>query len=174
MSSLQSDAPAPTTPSSAPPNSDSASRKRARPTKSCLECRRKKLRCDRVQPCVQCKKAGREALCVFAHGPSGTPESRGEKRPKIDVSRLASWQTTIPPLEGGRSIASEEKASSTHNVEQLRGRNTSIWEDHSETCSSLGRIHVEGASSRYVGLGDRMTLLDHVSYSSPILATPTD
>ena len=32
-----------------PPKSPDSSRKRARPTLSCLECRRKKLKCDRVQ-----------------------------------------------------------------------------------------------------------------------------
>lgn len=39
--------------------------KRARPTISCLECRRKKLKCDREKPCMQCKKAGREAVCNY-------------------------------------------------------------------------------------------------------------
>ncbi|RDL33941.1 uncharacterized protein BP5553_08309 [Venustampulla echinocandica] len=170
MPSLPLDAPAPINPSSASPRPDSASRKRARPTKSCLECRRKKLRCDRVQPCIQCTKLGREALCVYAHGPSGTPDARGNsgqqgsnKRPRVDVSKLASWgQTTGIPPEGGRSIASDDKAGSRLIVEQGPVRNTNnTWENHRDLSSSLGRIYVEGASSRYVGLGDRMTLLDH-------------
>lgn len=41
-------------------------RARPRPTLSCLECKRKKLRCDRSHPCAQCVKSGITARCQFA------------------------------------------------------------------------------------------------------------
>lgn len=50
--------------------------KRPRPVISCLECRRKKLKCDRLLPCRQCIKYGREKLCEYA--PGQQPESRIE------------------------------------------------------------------------------------------------
>lgn len=36
-------------------NSSSGIRKRRRPAYSCVECRRRKVRCDRTIPCRQCK-----------------------------------------------------------------------------------------------------------------------
>ncbi|KAI9158651.1 Transcription factor lepE [Paramyrothecium foliicola] len=38
--------------------------KRPRPVKSCTECRKRKLRCDRLCPCSQCQKSGR--MCRYA------------------------------------------------------------------------------------------------------------
>ncbi|EXJ78344.1 hypothetical protein A1O3_09505 [Capronia epimyces CBS 606.96] len=42
--------------------------KRPRPVISCLECRRKKLKCDRTHPCQQCLKTGRPARCEYQAG----------------------------------------------------------------------------------------------------------
>ncbi|KAJ2989892.1 hypothetical protein NUW58_g3235 [Xylaria curta] len=38
--------------------------KRPRPVKSCLECRRRKLKCDRLLPCTQCQKSRRSCRYV--------------------------------------------------------------------------------------------------------------
>lgn len=37
--------------------------KRARPVYSCVQCRSKKLRCDRRMPCEMCTKSGRPNEC---------------------------------------------------------------------------------------------------------------
>ncbi|KND94350.1 hypothetical protein TOPH_01290 [Tolypocladium ophioglossoides CBS 100239] len=42
----------------------SRSVKRPRPVKSCTECRKRKLRCDRLLPCSQCQKSSR--MCKYA------------------------------------------------------------------------------------------------------------
>jgi hypothetical protein len=39
--------------------------KRPRPTLSRFECRRKKMKCDRLLPCNQCKRADRIAQCSY-------------------------------------------------------------------------------------------------------------
>lgn len=49
------------------------STKRPRPVISCLECRRKKLKCDRAQPCQQCLKVGRPGRCQYQ--PGSEPEA---------------------------------------------------------------------------------------------------
>jgi hypothetical protein len=68
--------------------------KRPRPVISCLECRRKKLKCSRTLPCQQCVKAKRADVCAFQ--PGQEPELRltdGEdeavdKRPRLVNSHL--------------------------------------------------------------------------------------
>jgi hypothetical protein len=62
--------------------------KRPRPVLSCLECRRKKLKCDRLLPCNQCNKSGQSAHCAYYNRrPSQaqallTDDSESEARPK--------------------------------------------------------------------------------------------
>lgn len=45
--------------------SPEGSRKRKRKTYSCVDCRRRKLKCDREQPCARCIKEGHAQTCVF-------------------------------------------------------------------------------------------------------------
>ncbi|KAJ9629210.1 hypothetical protein H2204_008850 [Knufia peltigerae] len=42
--------------------------KRPRPVISCLICRRKKLKCNRLHPCQQCIKVGRPTACIYQDG----------------------------------------------------------------------------------------------------------
>lgn len=61
--------------------------KRPRPVISCLECRRKKLKCDRTYPCQQCLKIGHPGRCHYQRGSepdairSQSPGARS-KRPR--------------------------------------------------------------------------------------------
>ncbi|KAJ4597144.1 hypothetical protein HRR83_004573 [Exophiala dermatitidis] len=49
--------------------------KRPRPVISCLECRRKKLKCDRTHPCRQCLKIGRPGRCQYQDGQEPEPNA---------------------------------------------------------------------------------------------------
>ncbi|KAL3454131.1 hypothetical protein BJX65DRAFT_301919 [Aspergillus insuetus] len=60
------------------PDGDRQPRKRPRPIISCLRCREKKLKCDRVSPCDNCKKAGCSSDCAYQHDPD-----QGLKRPRL-------------------------------------------------------------------------------------------
>lgn len=154
------------------PSSHAPSRsrnRRSRPQISCLECRRKKLRCDRVQPCVQCKKSGKEALCVFVNKP---PRSSSTGRPGTDI--------TLPPLPGPKSEQTtpihprdyghdggklegfvENRCSVSAIPERLhQGPDGQISQS-----TSLGCIRVKCGRSRYLGLGDRMAMLGYVGTS---------
>jgi hypothetical protein len=64
--------------------------KRPRPVISCLECRRKKLKCDRLDPCQQCIKIGRPGRCTYQSGQEPVPNTaylRGHpsKRQRLDT-----------------------------------------------------------------------------------------
>lgn len=64
-----------------PPNSA----KRPRPVISCLECRRKKLKCDRTHPCQQCLKIGRPGRCQYQ--PGSEPEVEATESPNTAAKR---------------------------------------------------------------------------------------
>ncbi len=55
--------------------------KRPRPVISCLECRRKKLKCDRTCPCQQCIKIGRPGRCSYQSGQEPEPNAAFLSRP---------------------------------------------------------------------------------------------
>lgn len=130
---------------------------RARPSISCLECRRKKLRCDRVQPCMQCKKSRREALCTFANGvPHGRPGPAINTQPGLE--QAASIQARN--LEAG---VVGWNPNCDHSGTSIPGRLCKRSDRDASDAAPLGCIHVKGARSRYLGLGDRMAMLGHVS-----------
>lgn len=73
----------PTVTSASPP----VTNKRPRPVLSCLECRRKKLKCDRLLPCNQCNKSGHSAQCAYynrrpSQAQALLTESEGEAPPR--------------------------------------------------------------------------------------------
>lgn len=51
--------------------------RRARPVTCCLECRRRKVKCDRSNPCGQCQSLSKP--CVFANPDSVTSKSRSRR-----------------------------------------------------------------------------------------------
>lgn len=150
--------PPPTT--TTPANQDTV-RKRARPTKSCLECRRKKLKCDRLQPCMQCKKLGREAHCTYANASSGPPITtieeweRSEKRPRVEVSRLNSWGEAPTAATSPR----ESYAGTAAPIQMQRNHGQGSF--GSQPVAS-GLLHINGSKSRYVAHGDKMALFQQV------------
>jgi hypothetical protein len=150
---------------STPPIPDT-SRKRARPTKSCLECRRKKLKCDRIQPCMQCRKLGRESLCTYANGPPGPPSAvdefseRTQKRPKFEVSKLNTWGGVVGANAGYSPIQTN-----SGQADFLNRRNATEQESNVREAGQFivsGQFRVKGGKSRYIGVGDWMALVDQV------------
>lgn len=70
--------------------------KRPRPVKSCTECRKRKLRCDRLLPCSQCQKSTR--ACKYAADQDSANLS--------DASDVDASETVRPPKRGCPSASS--------------------------------------------------------------------
>jgi hypothetical protein len=111
--------------------------KRPRLVLSCLECRRKKLKCDRLLPCNQCTKVGKSANCAYSSGKpfyprallSGASESETAPRKKIDRVK----PVAVPLAQGNNRTYAAPIASNgingkhgviedlQHRVERLEG-----------------------------------------------------
>ncbi|KAK4204731.1 fungal-specific transcription factor domain-containing protein [Triangularia verruculosa] len=65
--------------------------KRPRPVKSCVECRKRKLKCDRITPCSQCQKSRRPCRYTDQENGIGSDGSDGEsaERPVKRPQHLA-------------------------------------------------------------------------------------
>ncbi len=81
--------------------SQARSVKRPRPVKSCTECRKRKLKCDRLCPCSQCQKSRR--LCKYAasdpDGPGLSDGSDAESAVERPTKRLTSRPAVQPPQQ---------------------------------------------------------------------------
>ena len=85
---------------SVPPNSprteENQGYRRGRAIRSCLECRRRKMRCNRSRPCQNCNRFCRNCVYLpFPEWPSGTP-----------VTSKGQGNSQSPEQRGGRSLAS--------------------------------------------------------------------
>ncbi|KAI1381613.1 fungal-specific transcription factor domain-containing protein [Hypoxylon crocopeplum] len=105
----------------------SRSVKRPRPVKSCLECRKRKLKCDRISPCSQCQKAQR--ACRYA--------AEGDVVSLSDGSDVETPERTV---KRNRAATSQESGPSTINY-------AAVLEDHATRLERLERQMLARKSS---------------------------
>ena len=68
---------------------------------TCNICRRRKIKCDRGDPCLNCVRSG--SKCVTP-SPSGAPRGRQGGRRKLDgelLDRIAKLESLVKDIEGG-------------------------------------------------------------------------
>lgn len=173
--------------SSSTPTTD---RKRTRPTKSCGECRRKKLRCDRELPCSQCLKGGRDGSgCFYAELPeSGRRKGKEKdvdgnegmerrvKRFRVEEPGNVNWapaqdqmrpHAPLPVGHPGVNWSSPYSAPAPtvngHPTLSLGVAQQTPNQDHvrgAAKTSVLGKTQVKGSMSQYLGAGDGMAILE--------------
>ncbi|KAJ4389394.1 hypothetical protein N0V93_006862 [Gnomoniopsis smithogilvyi] len=67
------------------PTSASTARRREKPQLSCNSCRKRKVRCDRLQPCNTCASRGLGQSCVYSiKAPSARSQGRGHLQDRIN------------------------------------------------------------------------------------------
>lgn len=107
---------------------------RAPPGRSCIACRKRKIRCDRTQPCAYCTKI--RVQCVYPHSERDVP-----KPPADDVlAKLRRIEASMVRLEGRG--ANETSPQSLHTP-----AHTST---HKESIPQSGRLLVEQGDTRFV------------------------
>lgn len=67
-------------------------RKRRRPALSCVQCRQRKVRCDRVYPCGPCTRARHEMPCSYT-SQDGGEDATGQTASVRDVSAISGSQS---------------------------------------------------------------------------------
>lgn len=121
------------------------------------------MKCDRAQPCVQCLKSGRE--CTFASRLPPRKESINEnqggnagksKRPRFEQS-----------IEGGGSEHQGRRLGDgngwTPNDFEIPFERSERSKSPADSEGPLSRTFVKRDRSKYLTLGDRILMLDHVS-----------
>lgn len=118
---------------------------------------------------MQCKKLGRESLCTYANGPSGSPSAvsdgseRVQKRARFDISNnYNTWERAA----SANSHHSPREAYSVQNGFVYDRTTTEREQDPIVEGGAFsiasGKFSIIGDKSRYIGLGDWMALVDQV------------
>ena len=133
--------------------------------RSCVTCRKRKVRCDKRHPCINCNKAGIE--CVFP-GPGRAPR-RSRKAPDTELlARLRKLEGMVKDM--GKEVEEEQPGAERAGrkpiivkgtlAEKDPGSNTSQFLEYldqnddgkatAKLVKDFGRLVVEEGRSRYV------------------------
>lgn len=108
-------------PPSPPQRPDKVQKKRRRPALACEQCRRRKIKCDRSQPCVHCVKSG-ITDCTYAptHIPAASRAKKAAPASVADTQDSVRRVTPIVPRPPPASVAEEEdRLQSSRSVEHI-------------------------------------------------------
>ncbi|RAQ42909.1 Zn2Cys6 transcription factor [Aspergillus flavus] len=166
-------------------------RKRPRPVISCLRCREKKLKCDRVTPCENCTKAGCPADCVYNQGlnlndnvkrvrlSSATIDQqsapRGESGGGAGIGIIEDLQQRVIRLEErlvlGSRVVNPDLAEDV-SVPQISSdlRPYEVVSESDTPRPFLGTLVVKGTRTRYHGQNNRITLLNQFPKAKEFIA----
>lgn len=106
-------------------------KRRRRPPLSCIICRRRKLKCDRCEPCSQCVKSRTEDNCIYVPQPSLTRDEdlegegvSSQEAPGCGNNRAASMERNLHVFhaKGDNRISKKTGGSRVDELQELRGR----------------------------------------------------
>ncbi|KAJ5129160.1 uncharacterized protein N7515_005199 [Penicillium bovifimosum] len=159
-----------------------APQRRRRPPLSCTVCRKRKLKCDRAQPCGQCVRSKTTAQCVFVGSQPG-PISDSQRRmspPQLPTgrgaddqsgrksgifvfdSKLGPTSTSNRVSKRGRSDELHELRSRLRMLENSLGKSSQLTPETS-VCDVLSEVDTAN-SSENVGVDDRVRFLPDTSF----------
>ncbi|KAL6714029.1 hypothetical protein ACLMJK_008523 [Lecanora helva] len=162
-------------------------------SRSCITCRKRKVRCDKRHPCSNCNKAAIE--CVFP-GPGRAPR-RTRKPPDTELlARLRRLEGVVQSLGKGVDDEGEaviEAAPAKQEISQPIPQNDAVESKPKGTCpgatmhepkkendntksmiKEFGRLVVEDGRSRYVSNKFWNSLSDEIAEMRDILDDPTE
>ncbi|PWZ02521.1 hypothetical protein BCV70DRAFT_143861, partial [Testicularia cyperi] len=98
--------------------SDRPVKRRNRKAVSCVSCREKKIKCDRVVPCIQCIKRGEQHLCRIEQKPKILHDNANATKQTINASDL------VDPLSPGSAAYNQFSAAITSARSQVDAAQT--------------------------------------------------
>lgn len=161
------------------PSMPNPSRRRDKPQLSCNLCRKRKLKCDRGQPCETCIRRGLSLSCTYS-----TTSERSDRRPPRMMpssnvqDRIAQLEKLVISLTSTLNTATRTESISSNNsiphaeifaaarnsVEPInRTGSSELFQTPSSLSDSFGRISLENAETNYVDAAHWTAILDGIS-----------
>lgn len=119
--------------------------------RSCKTCRRRKVKCDKKQPCANCHKA--QERCEFP--PAGRAPRRSKKHENFEVAaRLRRLEGMMQELGGHRSRIDSDRTDraerdASGNGDENERDEMDLTKDTADLGKQFGRLVVDAGKSRY-------------------------
>jgi hypothetical protein len=169
--------------------------RRQRAILSCNDCRRRKLRCDRLDPCNRCIKGGIADSCAYGPGAHGTPSESSRHSAKAARKRSSRRQTShvaesLYGSDGELSVleSTEPKQSRKPSKQPVENRSTQPRRDEqtyepeirdqveflghspdlkglSHSSAALGMLTGRNYGTQFFGASSVMSVIAHVRAS---------
>lgn len=131
------------------------SRRRDKPIVSCILCRRRKLKCDRQQPCKTCVDRGLALSCTYVRN---IPATQEPKAPHSVHDRIDQLEKLVTSLMSGKDIGQSSPA--TPALSHLQH----LHEDNDiEIPNTPDRVRFTGDTTSYTNSAHWTSILDGVS-----------
>ncbi|KAH8701495.1 fungal-specific transcription factor domain-containing protein [Phaeosphaeriaceae sp. PMI808] len=132
-----------------------ASRRRPKPTLSCNLCRRRKLRCDRQQPCKTCIDRGLSLSCTFTRG---TPSSNETGGPSTIHDRITQLEQLVTSLIGSKDT--ETHSPGLSYISQIDHHSD---DEKSQITGAPNRVKLSRDTTSYTNSSHWTSILDGIS-----------
>ncbi|KAJ4985215.1 fungal specific transcription factor [Stagonosporopsis vannaccii] len=131
------------------------SRRRDKPIVSCILCRRRKLKCDRQQPCKTCVDRGLALSCTYVRS---VPTTQEPKVPHSVHDRIDQLEKLVTSLMSGRDVDYSSAASPVvpHLQHLPEGSDTEIP-------NIQDRVRFTGDTTSYANSAHWTSILDGIS-----------
>ncbi|KAK9366239.1 fungal-specific transcription factor domain-containing protein [Lipomyces kononenkoae] len=138
------------------------SRRRDKPQLSCTLCRRRKLKCDRQQPCEACVRRGLSLSCTYVPFQSKAPDGHDQSE-SLPV-RTAAIQDRIGQLETLVTSLMNNLGESNHmpRVSAMEP-DRNLTKDVSPLVDSFGHISLDSTETVYVDDNHWRAILDGIA-----------
>ncbi|KAJ8117619.1 hypothetical protein OPT61_g1221 [Boeremia exigua] len=131
------------------------SRRRDKPIVSCILCRRRKLKCDRQQPCKTCVDRGLAMSCTYVRN---TPVAQESQAPHSVHDRIDQLEKLVTSLMSGKDHS--HGASATPAAAHLSHLDT---DNDTEVPSTPDRVRFTGDTTSYTNSAHWTSILDGIS-----------
>ncbi|KAF2625223.1 hypothetical protein BU25DRAFT_117067 [Macroventuria anomochaeta] len=131
------------------------SRRRDKPIVSCTLCRRRKLKCDRQQPCKTCVDRGLALSCTYVRS---TPAPQEPKAPHSVHDRIDQLEKLVTTLMSGKEVGHGSPA--TPAMPHLQHLND---EDDTGIPNTPDRVRFTGDTTSYANSAHWTSILDGIS-----------
>ncbi|KAF4966668.1 hypothetical protein FSARC_5657 [Fusarium sarcochroum] len=139
------------------PSAAKTEKKRRRPALSCEQCRRRKIRCDRSLPCVNCVKS-KISPCTYA--PTHVPASRVKKGSSHGSYAAGADSTSNVPARSAPALDSTQRQSPLDN-HSARRHSSSI--PSSTVGSNSGASTIDALAARVKELEQKLAESCHIT-----------
>lgn len=94
---------------------------------ACIQCRRRKLKCDRASPCNACLRRGDEALCLYQRAP---PADRTEAARQMEIDdRLQRLERLVRNLTQAKNASVSGASEPSRSVSSREGQSHVRFDD---------------------------------------------